>query len=166
MTSRYTHLQPEDRLTVASLVQQGLSQRAIARLLGRSPSTICRELARDGSSELGYAFKPAQAACERRRAVARPCPELHAYGALWCLICDLRSADLALVAPANCPHICGACIQMTPASMCRTRRSTTPSMSTRVERYANSSLPCCARARALAGHVRLGRTGASKFPRW
>ena len=33
MTARYTHLQPEDRLTLASLHQQGFSQRAMARLL-------------------------------------------------------------------------------------------------------------------------------------
>nr|WP_312989497.1 helix-turn-helix domain-containing protein [Comamonas koreensis] len=57
MTSRYTHLLPEDRLTVASLLQQGYSQRSIAQLLGRSPSTISRELARNGSTSTGYAFK-------------------------------------------------------------------------------------------------------------
>nr|WP_139225694.1 helix-turn-helix domain-containing protein [Paracidovorax konjaci] len=35
MTSRYTHLQPEERLTLSSLVQQGWSGRSIARLLSR-----------------------------------------------------------------------------------------------------------------------------------
>ena len=89
MTSRYTHLQPEDRLTVASLLQQGWSQRSIARLLGRSPSTICRELSRNGSASDGYAFQPAQAACEARRIAARPLPKLHPHGALWRVVCDL-----------------------------------------------------------------------------
>lgn len=89
MTSRYTHLQPEERLTLASLVQQGLSQRSIARLLGRSPSTICRELARNGSVVDGYAFKAAQAACQVRRIAARPLPKLHPHGALWRVVCDL-----------------------------------------------------------------------------
>ena len=89
MTSRYTHLQPEDRLTLASLVQQGLSQRSIARLLGRSPSTICRELARNGSVVDGYTFKSAQAACQVRRIAARPLPKLHPHGALWRVVCDL-----------------------------------------------------------------------------
>ncbi|MFA1588374.1 helix-turn-helix domain-containing protein [Achromobacter ruhlandii] len=56
MTARYTHLQPEDRLTLASLHQQGFSQRAMARLLGRSPSTIGRELKRNRSSAEAYAL--------------------------------------------------------------------------------------------------------------
>ena len=89
MTSRYKHLQPEDRLTVASLLQQGYSQRSIAQLLGRSLSTICRELSRNGSAFDGYAFKPAQAACEARRVAAQPLPKLHPYGALWRVVCDL-----------------------------------------------------------------------------
>jgi len=89
MTSRYTHLQPEDRLTMASLLQQGWSQRSIARVLGRSPSTICRELCRNRSACDGYAFKPAQAACEARRVAARPLPKLHPHSALWRVVCDL-----------------------------------------------------------------------------
>ena len=88
MTSRYTHLQPEDRLTLASLHQQGFSQRAMARLLGRSPSTIGRELKRNRSSD-GYAFMPAQAACEARRQAAQPLAKLHTEGALWRVVCDL-----------------------------------------------------------------------------
>jgi IS30 family transposase len=43
MSSRYTPLQPEERITLASLTQQGRSQRFIAQLRGRSPSTIRRE---------------------------------------------------------------------------------------------------------------------------
>lgn len=89
MTSRYTHLQPEDRLTLASLVQQGVSQRAITRLLGRSPSTICRELARNGSAAYGYACRPAQAFCDARRISSRPLPKLHPDGALWHVVCHL-----------------------------------------------------------------------------
>ncbi|MCA0326809.1 MAG: helix-turn-helix domain-containing protein, partial [Proteobacteria bacterium] len=70
MGSRYTHLQPEERITLASLHQQGLSQRAIGALLGRSPSTISRELRRNHCA-LGYASRPAQTACEQRRLAAR-----------------------------------------------------------------------------------------------
>ncbi len=88
MITRYTHLQPEDRLTLASLRQQGFSQRAIARLLGRSPSTICRELRRNSSSA-GYTSKPAQATCEARRQAARPLAKLHPHGALWRVVCEL-----------------------------------------------------------------------------
>ena len=39
-SKRYQQLQPEDRVTLASLLQQKYSVRAIARVLGRSPSTI------------------------------------------------------------------------------------------------------------------------------
>jgi len=46
MSSRYTPLQPEERITRASLTQQGSSQRFIPQLLGRSPSTLRRELQR------------------------------------------------------------------------------------------------------------------------
>ena len=90
MGSRYTQLQPEERITLASLHQQGFSQRAIAKLLGRSASTISRELRRN-RCESGYASRPAQLACERRRLAARPLPKLHTDGALWRLVCDLLS---------------------------------------------------------------------------
>jgi IS30 family transposase len=88
MGSRYTHLQPEERITLASLHQQGLSLRAIGALLGRSPSTISRELRRNRCA-LGYASRPAQTACEQRRLAARPLPKLHPEGALWRVVCDL-----------------------------------------------------------------------------
>ena len=43
----YQHLQPEDRMTMASLRQQGGSMRAMACMLGRSASTISREFKRN-----------------------------------------------------------------------------------------------------------------------
>ena len=43
----YQQLQPEDRITIASMRQRGISVRAIARTLERAPSTIARELARN-----------------------------------------------------------------------------------------------------------------------
>lgn len=42
-SKRYQQLQPEDRVTLASLVQQKHSVRAMAQVLGRSPSTISRD---------------------------------------------------------------------------------------------------------------------------
>ena len=77
----YTHLQPEDRLTLASLRQQGQSMRAIARVLGRSPSTISREIRRNADGH-GYASAKAQARCRQRRLNARPTPKLHSRGVL------------------------------------------------------------------------------------
>ena len=90
MGTRYTQLQPEERITLASLRQQGWSLRASARLLGRSPSTLSRELRRN-RGEAGYASQPAQRACEQRRIAARPLAKLHPHGALWRVVCDLLS---------------------------------------------------------------------------
>jgi hypothetical protein len=45
----YQQLQPEDRITIATMRQRGCSVRAIARTLERAPSTIARELARNAS---------------------------------------------------------------------------------------------------------------------
>lgn len=42
MTTRYRQLQPEERVTLASLLQQGHSLRSIAKVLERSPSSVDR----------------------------------------------------------------------------------------------------------------------------
>ena len=47
----YTQLQPDGRLTLASSKQQHRSSRATASALNRSPSTISRELRRNGSAD-------------------------------------------------------------------------------------------------------------------
>jgi IS30 family transposase len=57
MTTRYRQLQPEERVTLASLRQQGHSLRSIAQVLERSPSSVSREVARNRSAE-GYASQP------------------------------------------------------------------------------------------------------------
>jgi IS30 family transposase len=88
MGSRYTQLQPEERITLAALHQQNFSCRAIAKRLGRSASTLCRELQRN-CVEGAYASALAQRACQQRRLAARPLPKLHPDGALWRLVCDL-----------------------------------------------------------------------------
>jgi IS30 family transposase len=51
MTTRYRPLQPENRVTLASLLQQGHSLRSIAKVLERSPSSVSREVARNRSAE-------------------------------------------------------------------------------------------------------------------
>ena len=43
---KYKQLNLEERVTIKVLLQQGKSKRAIARYLGRSPSTIHREICR------------------------------------------------------------------------------------------------------------------------
>ncbi len=47
MTNQYTHLTPEERAAVMLALAQGDSLRAIARHLGRHPSTISREIRRN-----------------------------------------------------------------------------------------------------------------------
>lgn len=48
MSTSYQHLDMAERAQIQFLLEQGASVRAIARALGRSPSTICRELERNG----------------------------------------------------------------------------------------------------------------------
>ncbi len=50
-TNSYHHLKPEDRITIASLMQQNYTQRDIAKLLGCSASTISRELGRNAQGK-------------------------------------------------------------------------------------------------------------------
>lgn len=85
-TTAYQQLQPEERVTIASLRQQGHGVRSIARTLGRSPSSVSRELRRNALPDRSYASAPAhQAACTRRTA-ARPWPKLHPTGKLWIVV--------------------------------------------------------------------------------
>src|SRR6202158_5738815 len=49
MGTNYEHLTAEERATLMVMRADGCSQRAVARCLGRSPSTISRELARNAS---------------------------------------------------------------------------------------------------------------------
>ena len=44
---KYQPFQPEDRMTIAGMTQQGCDVRALARALGRSGSTISREINRN-----------------------------------------------------------------------------------------------------------------------
>lgn len=84
--SSYRQLQPEDRVTIASLLQQRHSVRSIARVLGRCPSTICREIARNCTPDQGYTSRQAQQQWQQRRRCARTEPKLHPQGILWGLV--------------------------------------------------------------------------------
>lgn len=81
--AKYQQLQPEDRVTIASLCQQKLGVRAIARVLGRAPSTVSRELARNGRSADSYTSVLAHQTCCIRRYAARPQPKLAPDGMCW-----------------------------------------------------------------------------------
>jgi IS30 family transposase len=82
----YKQLQPEDRMTIASMQQQGCSVRAMARTLHRAPSTIGRELARNAPLDIAYGSHLAQQACQARRRAARPCAKLHVDSLAWGLV--------------------------------------------------------------------------------
>ena len=69
MPRTYNHLSPEERGVIMSERQRGSSNASIARLLGRSPSTLSRELRRNGPD--AYAAPAAGAAYRRRRQASR-----------------------------------------------------------------------------------------------
>lgn len=72
----YKHLSLDERYCIAGLSWQGLTIRAIATILGRHPSTISRELARNKSPVQGqYNPVAAQRRAEERQQWARPCPK-------------------------------------------------------------------------------------------
>lgn len=85
----YQQLQPEERMTIASMRQQGSSVRAMARTLGRSAATVSRELARNTCPAVGYASAPAQALSAARREAARPRARLHPQGVTWRVVLTL-----------------------------------------------------------------------------
>lgn len=69
MSRTYHHLSPEDRAMIER--QNGSSLRSIARRLGRSPSTVSREVQRAGPGAYD-ATRAGQGYCERRGASRRP----------------------------------------------------------------------------------------------
>lgn len=81
----YRQLQPEDRVTLASLKQQNYSVREIARVLARSASTISRELRRNASAGQ-YSSAAAQQSCQHRRRQGRPVRKLHPEAILFDLV--------------------------------------------------------------------------------
>lgn len=87
-SSHYHQLQPEDRVTIASLKQQNHSVRAIARQLQRSPATISRELQRNACPS-GYGSAQAQCLSLQRRRIGRPAIKLHPDSILWALVVHL-----------------------------------------------------------------------------
>lgn len=72
--SHYKHLTTEERETAMVLRAQGASMRAIARMLGRSPSTLSRELRRNSKASGTYSAAYADKLYRRRRKrCRRPC---------------------------------------------------------------------------------------------
>ena len=70
MENKYKHLSPEDRAAIMLMNTEGHSRRAIAARLQRSPSTISRELLRNGQ-ENGYCASAAGIRARKLRYVVR-----------------------------------------------------------------------------------------------
>ena len=85
MTRKFQQMQAEERMALAAMKLQGMSLRRIASALGRSPSTLSRELARNCSGG-SYVCRDAQARCDARRANARAPLKLDRDGPLWPLV--------------------------------------------------------------------------------
>ena len=81
----YEQLSEMERHAIALGLQQKQSLRAIARALGRSPSTISRECKRNAGGN-GYTSKFAQQRSDRRRHFAKPRPKLHREGPLFPIV--------------------------------------------------------------------------------
>lgn len=79
---RYHHLQPEERMTLASLVQQQYTACEIAKVLKRSTSTVTREIKRNAQST-GYSSQAAITCSRLRRIQARAPRKLHSDGVLF-----------------------------------------------------------------------------------
>jgi len=70
-TKTYQHLRPEERATIMLGLEAGKSLSSIARLLGRSPSTISRELKRNAAASTTYSAVTAAEAYSLRRQRSR-----------------------------------------------------------------------------------------------
>ena len=86
---QYQQLQLGERIALSQWREQGLSLRAMARMLGRSPSTISREITRNAPSGQ-YRCTFAQQRRNRRRVHCRAQPKLHITGMLFAQICQFE----------------------------------------------------------------------------
>ena len=81
-SKRYQQLQPEERMTIASLLQQQFTITQIAQRLKRSSSTISRELKRN-TQDGCYASQVATTCARQRCRHGRPARKLHSEGILF-----------------------------------------------------------------------------------
>ena len=96
MTRTYRQLSAEERGAIMAMAHQGSSARAIAGALDRAPSTVTRELRRNGHQPVngralmgrprlrpGYDAVQAGLRAQRVRRLARPARKLDPAGELW-----------------------------------------------------------------------------------
>ena len=104
----YKQLQYDERIAIASYQAQGLSIRAMARLLNRAASTLSREIARNAPCGQ-YRCTFAQQRRDRRRVHCRAQPKLHLTSVLFARVRHFlrrkwSPEQIALYLRRHCPH--------------------------------------------------------------
>ena len=120
MPLTYQQVSTQERSVIMAMKLQQASARSIAHVLGRAPSTITRELRRNGyksQSELGPMGRPriaggydacrAGVRCRRVRRQACPQRKLHVDGALWAqvrMLLEQRWSPMQIAATLKREH--------------------------------------------------------------
>lgn len=86
---KYQQLQPIERMRIEIWKAENVSAQEMGRRLGRSASTITREIKRNTCQANGYHAQEAQWQRSCRRTAAKPKPKLHPDGVLWGVVCEL-----------------------------------------------------------------------------
>ena len=86
---KYRQLQPLERMRIEIWKSENVSAQEMGRRLGRSASTITREVKRNTCQANDYQAHGAQWRHSCRRTAAKPKPKLHPDGVLWGVVCEL-----------------------------------------------------------------------------
>jgi len=86
---KYRQLQPIERMRIEIWKSENVSAQEMGRRLGRSTSTITREVKRNTCQANDYQAHSAQWRHSCRRTAAKPKPKLHPDGVLWGVVCEL-----------------------------------------------------------------------------
>ncbi|MGD4382422.1 helix-turn-helix domain-containing protein, partial [Xanthomonas citri pv. citri] len=85
----YHELSATERVTIQIGLCNGFSQRRLARLMNRSPSTVSREIRRNRNAQGEYVADDAQRLMHTRRVVCRPAKRLVPGNELFELVAHL-----------------------------------------------------------------------------
>lgn len=86
---KYRQLQPIECMRIEIWKSENVSAQEMGRRLGRSASTITREVKRNTCQANDYQAHGAQWRHSCRRTAAKPKPKLHPDGVLWGVVCEL-----------------------------------------------------------------------------